>query len=340
MESRSYPVTATLDGRTTKSMSNHAVPNKYPNGSQVTVVCQASGPETYHGSTVWDLTDDGLWITDYYVSTGYSGFSPDLPRCSIPRTFSVTETLDGRTAKDLSNHAFPNRYPAGTKVSVECQAYGGPTYGGSYLWDRTSDGLWIADYYVKTGTSDFVQGLPRCDLDAPSSLDRRPAADLDLSSRGAEFIAAFEGFRPTVYNDAGGNCTIGYGHLIHRGGCTDSDKANWGTISRERGLAMLQSDAKTAADGIRTRLGSTPLRQGEFDALVSFVYNIGLGNFDISSVKRDLSADPPDYSAVPADMRKFVKSGGVFLCGLYKRRVNEGHLFETGSYTITSPACP
>ena len=78
----------------------------------------------------------------------------------------------------------------------------------------------------------------------------------------------------------------------------------------------------------------------EKTSLISFVYNIGLGNFDISSVKRDLSAAPPDYSAVPADMRKFVKSGGAFLCGLYKRRVNEGHLFETGSYAIASPACP
>lgn len=46
-----------------------------------------------------------------------------------------------------------------------CQAYGGPTYEGSYLWDWTSDGLWVADHYVQTGTTGFVQGLPRCDLD-------------------------------------------------------------------------------------------------------------------------------------------------------------------------------
>jgi len=169
---------------------------------------------------------------------------------------------------------------------------------------------------------------------------REPATDLTFSSAGASFIAAFEGFRATVYNDAGGHCTIGYGHLIHRGGCTSRDASNWGTISRERGLALLKSDANSFASGIRSRLGGTRLYQYEFDALVSFVYNIGLGGFDSSSVKRDLLSVPTDYASVPADMKKWVYSNGQFLCGLYKRRVNEGNLFRTGSYTIRSVTCP
>ena len=62
-------------------------------------------------------------------------------------------------------------------------------------------------------------------------------------------------------------------------------------------------------------------------------------HIDESSVKRDLRAVPPDYAAVPADMKKWVYSGGQYLCGLYRRRVNEGNLFRTGSYAMTSPAC-
>jgi GH24 family phage-related lysozyme (muramidase) len=336
----SYAVTATLDGRTAKSMSNHAAPDKYPIGSTATVVCQASGPATYQGSTVWDLTEDGLWITDYYVSTGYRGFSPDLQRCKIPRTFSISRSLDGRTAKDLSNHAYPSRYAAGTRVSVECQAYGGPTYGGSYLWDRTSDGLWITDYYVSTGTSNFVQGLPRCDLYSAASTHRGPVSGLELSPDGVRFIEVLEGFRPKIYQDGNSNCTIGYGHKIHRGECTSSDKAKWGTISPEQGLALLKSDARAAVGRIHTTLRSTPLRQSEFDALVSFIYSIGTGSFDEASVKRDLTAAPPNYSAVPTDMRRWATINHRFACGLYKRRVNEGHLFSTGSYTVTSPPCP
>jgi len=173
-----------------------------------------------------------------------------------------------------------------------------------------------------------------------STSTRKRATDLTFSSKGAAFIASFEGFRATVYNDAAGHCTIGYGHLIHLGRCTSRDASKWGTISRERGLELLRSDARSFASGIRSRLGGTRLHQYEFDALVSFVYNIGLGGFDQSSVKRDLLAEPTDYAAVPGDMKKWVYADGQFLCGLYKRRVNEGNLFRTGSYAIRSVDCP
>ena len=167
-----------------------------------------------------------------------------------------------------------------------------------------------------------------------------PAAQLSLSAKGASFIATFEGFVATPYNDPGGNCTIGFGHLIHLGGCTDQDRATWGTITRQRGLTMLRSDANSFAAGLRSRLSSVRLNQGQFDALVSFTYNIGLGNFDDSTVKKDLLAHPPKYGAVPKHLKLWVYSNGQFLCGLYRRRVNEGHLFSTGSYKISTPTCP
>ncbi len=91
---------------------------------------------------MWDYTIDGLWVTDYYVKTGYSGFDPTLPRCGDGGTptsygssqFLVSFTLDGRTAKDLNNHAYPNRYPAGTRIGVTCQDLGPDAYG-SAVWD-------------------------------------------------------------------------------------------------------------------------------------------------------------------------------------------------------------
>ncbi len=168
---------------------------------------------------------------------------------------------------------------------------------------------------------------------------RLPAGRLAFSARGAAFIATFEGFVPTPYADAG-NCSIGFGHLIHLGSCTAADQAGWGTITRARGLTLLRADAGSAAAGIRSRLAGTPLTQGEFDALVSFVYNIGLGGFDSSSVQRDLRARPPLYAAVPEHLTLWVYSGGQFLCGLYRRRVDEGHLFRTGSYALSTPPCP
>lgn len=165
-------------------------------------------------------------------------------------------------------------------------------------------------------------------------------SNLRFSAAGAAFIATFEGFVATPYNDAAHNCTIGYGHLIHMGPCTASDNNTWGSITRDRGQQLLQSDANGFADGIRSSLASTPLHQYEFDALVSFAFNIGMHGFNTSSAHADLVATPPNYGAVPDHMLLWDKAGGQVLCGLYRRRVNEGHLFSTGSYAISSPPCP
>ena len=166
-----------------------------------------------------------------------------------------------------------------------------------------------------------------------------PAA-LQLSTAGASFIAAFEGFGATPYNDPANHCTIGYGHLIHMGPCTSGDRSTWGTITKERGLALLQTDAGRASSTVRTTLPATPLHQYEFDSLVSLTYNIGGSAFAGSSVRKDLAAQSPNYGAVPADMAKWVYAGGRPSCGLHRRRVNEGRLFSTGSYTIISTSCP
>ena len=336
---RSYVASAPLDGRTARTLTNRAAPDLYPAGSSVLVVCQAKGGETYDGSRVWDLTADGLWVPDPFVATGTDGYADELRRCELPRSFVAARTLDGRTEKSLDNHARPDRYRRGDTVEVTCQAFGGPAYHGSKLWDRTTDGLWVPDYFVRTGSNGPVPGLPRCDVDpatgsATGATARRDPSDLQLSSRGAEFIAAYEGYRGSVYEDAGGHCTIGYGHLLHLGGCTRADARRWGTLSQDRALALLWEDAGTYAAGVRAALPDTPLSQAQFDTLVSLSYNIGNGGFRSSSVRDVLHRDRPDYAAVPEKLLRWVSSGGVKLPGLQRRRANEGRLFTTGSYEI------
>jgi GH24 family phage-related lysozyme (muramidase) len=169
---------------------------------------------------------------------------------------------------------------------------------------------------------------------------RKLPSELTFSSAGASFIAYYEGFEPTPDEDPTGNCTIGYGHLIHRGACTSVDYEDWGTITRSRGLDLLREDANRFASGIRSSIPTTPLSQSEFDALVSFSYNIGLGGFNNSKVREDLVASPVQYGSVPEHMLNWVSAGGTPLCGLYKRRVNEGEMFARGDYTIGTPACP
>jgi GH24 family phage-related lysozyme (muramidase) len=335
-----YRVTADLDGRTVPRLANHALVDKYPKGSSVLVVCQSAGEVAYGGSRIWDLTSDGLWIPDELVPTGTSrSYAPSLPRCRIPQTYVAARTLDGRTERILSNHARPDRYPRGSSVQVVCQALGGPTYHGSSLWDRTVEGLWVPDHFLRTGTAGWVTGLPRCDV-GDSAVATAPAAsarvkqDLQLSVQGAAFIAAYEGYRSAAYDDAGGHCTIGYGHLIHLGGCSRADAARWGSLTQDEALALLWQDAQTYAAGVRASLPRTPLSQAQFDALVSLSYNIGNGGFRGSSVRAKLVRSTPDYAAVPNLMLRWVSSSGVELPGLRRRRLNEGRLFSTGSYAI------
>jgi lysozyme len=177
----------------------------------------------------------------------------------------------------------------------------------------------------------------------PTSSPRLPA-NLMLSASGAAFIAAYEGFSATPYDGIppARNCTIGYGHQIHPGPCTSADFRKWGTITVRQGQALLQSDANSRfVPALRAGIPATPLTQPEFDALVDWIYNEGAayitGN---SSVRIALRASPPQYSAVPQDLMRYVLASGKKLCGLYRRRLSEVNLWSTGSYARLRPACP
>ncbi len=151
-----------------------------------------------------------------------------------------------------------------------------------------------------------------------------------LSDAGARFIARHEGFRSKPYDDPAGHCTIGYGHLIHRGRCTGSEPAELRAgITEQRALRMLQADAAVAAEAVRTSV-KVPLDQQQFDALVSFTFNLGPGNLRSSTLLRKLNAG--NYGSVPAELSRWNKAGGVVFRGLVKRREAEGALFRDGTY--------
>jgi GH24 family phage-related lysozyme (muramidase) len=160
---------------------------------------------------------------------------------------------------------------------------------------------------------------------------------------GLAFTVSYERFVDRAYNDRPGrlgNCTAGYGHLLHRGPCTPSDFNAYRTVSRERALGWLYEDVNNAARTLRGEVGRTPLHQREFDALSDLVFNIGAGYFSKSNVKLDLLATPPRYRSVPKDLLSLVNGHGVKLCGLYRRRVDNGRTFVSGTYARTYATCP
>jgi lysozyme len=158
---------------------------------------------------------------------------------------------------------------------------------------------------------------------APRRRKRKP------SRAGVRLIARFEGFRSDLYDDAAGHCTIGYGHLVHTGACSGSESVEFRRgITRERALEILGEDAESAAAAVNDAV-KVPLEQDQFDALTSFVFNVGAGAFRESTLLKLLNQGK--YEDVPEQLDRWVKAGPRTLPGLVARRKVEGELFAHGA---------
>lgn len=102
-----------------------------------------------------------------------------------------------------------------------------------------------------------------------------------LSSQAVELIKSFEGFSATPYPDAGG-FSIGYGHFIQAG------ENLLGPLSFDGALELLKKDVAVAQNAI-DRYVEVALSQNQYDALTSFVYNVGSGNFRSSTLLKLLN---------------------------------------------------
>lgn len=154
---------------------------------------------------------------------------------------------------------------------------------------------------------------------------------LRVSDKGLNFIAGFEGFVSHPYNDAAGHATIGYGHLIHYGPVTARDRLRYPAgISRAAALKLLRHDAARAEAGVREYV-KRPLKQHEFDALVSFAFNCGVGALQHSTLLRHVNGRYGALS-ITDDFERWSHAGGVVLAGLLRRRKAEAALFCHGHY--------
>jgi lysozyme len=180
----------------------------------------------------------------------------------------------------------------------------------------------------------------------------QPRIASTISFRGYEFIKLQEGFKKLPYGDHGGNkgdCTIGYGHFMHPGGCTPADFAQYPNgISPDAAEQLLFQDAFKIAIFPMKFLVSVPLAQKEFDALADFTFNIGAGDSlgslaagkGLASTTLLRVLNFGFYSSVPAEFRKFRLSGGIVLPGLVRRRNEESLLWTTGVYVSNGQPIP
>jgi GH24 family phage-related lysozyme (muramidase) len=152
-----------------------------------------------------------------------------------------------------------------------------------------------------------------------------PNLHRQLSDRGLSFLERHEGFVGHLYNDSAGNCTIGYGHLLHHGACGSADRARYRHgITRARARDLLRRDADVAERSVQHHV-RVPLNQHRFDALVSFTFNVGTGAFEGSTLLRVLNQR--HYDGVPAQLMRWT------IGGLEQRRADEVRLWRDGRYS-------
>lgn len=144
-----------------------------------------------------------------------------------------------------------------------------------------------------------------------------------ITQAGIDLIKRFEGFSPTAYICPAGYPTIGYGHVVK----PQEREQFAGDITTAQAEALLRQDVQIAERAV-LRLIAVPLKDGQFDALVSFTFNLGAGALQRSTLRRKVNRG--DHAAVPAELRKWVWAGGRRLEGLVRRRGAEASLYQFG----------
>jgi lysozyme len=142
------------------------------------------------------------------------------------------------------------------------------------------------------------------------------------SDNGVKLIEQFEGRYLNAYRCPAGVLTIGYGHTTAEGPPVVKEGMR---ITEEEADTILRSDV-AKEEGHVSGLVKVPLSQNQFDALVSFCFNVGPTNLANSTLLRTLNAG--NYDAVPAELLKWTRGGGRELPGLVRRRQAEAALWK------------
>jgi lysozyme len=152
---------------------------------------------------------------------------------------------------------------------------------------------------------------------------------LTYSQNGLNLTEQFEGLRLEAYQDVVGVWTIGYGHT---GGVTPGM-----TCTQEQANDWLSQDVQGASHVVNTVV-QVQLNQNQFDALVDFVFNLGAGNFQSSTLLRLINQG--NFTGAANQFPLWNHAGGVVVAGLTERRIAEQKLFLTIPTTDLQPTLP
>ena len=147
---------------------------------------------------------------------------------------------------------------------------------------------------------------------------------MKVNNKGIQLIKTFEGCLLNAYLDSVKVPTIGYGATYYKNGA----KVKIGDkITQEQANDLLVFHLETFADGVDDLIYSQ-LNENQFSALVSFTFNLGLGNLKKSTLLKKVNANAND-KGITYEFEKWNKAGGKVLSGLTRRRKAESDLYFT-----------
>ena len=140
---------------------------------------------------------------------------------------------------------------------------------------------------------------------------------MNISQEGISLIKKFEGCELEAYQCAAGVWTLGYG--------STKDVKEGDTLTQKEADNLLLHEMQEY-EGYIKELIKVPLKQNQFDALVSWVFNLGPANLKASTMLKFLNAG--DYHLIPSQIKRWNKANGKVLEGLIRRREAEALMFE------------
>lgn len=154
-----------------------------------------------------------------------------------------------------------------------------------------------------------------------------PANDhLEYDQTGLTFTEAEEGEKLVAYQDGGGVWTIGDGH-------TGPDVHPGLVITKAQAQALLKGDVVRTEIGVKKYV-NVPITQDEYDACVDFSFNLGVGNFQRSTLLKKLNAG--DFEGAAEQFLVWNRVAGKASTGLTRRRLAEKELFEHGIIQVAA----
>jgi lysozyme len=151
-------------------------------------------------------------------------------------------------------------------------------------------------------------------------------ANLSVKDSTVNFIASLEGFEEVAFWDVK-QYSIGFG----TGTMPNGQPVKKGDrVTRAQAVQMLARDAVKFGNYVNQYITSS-LSQNQWDALTSFVYNLGPGALSGTGVQRAVNENPNDFESVKKEMMRWVNAGGKFNQGVYNRRVKEVNMYANGS---------